>query len=305
MRRLTRIVYGVWALVLLAGFSLENPQVPVEDILAGGPSPEGIPAILAPEMVPVDEADHLVDGDKVVGLRVGNDIRAYPLKILNYHQVVNDHVGGLSLVVTYCPLSGATLVFDRSIAGQEVTFGASGLLYRSNVVLYDHQTRSLWSQLLRKAVAGPMAGRRLETHSAPLPVTWGQWKKRFPAANVMSMQTGFDRDYHTDPYEGYARIAKPWFTVGRIRRDLPAKTRVLGVASGAHAKAYPFDRLVGLLAGQGARLQDRLGDRQVDIVIDAPGDVTAVMAGNQKPLDYVGVYWFVWQAFYPHTRVAR
>jgi hypothetical protein len=109
-----------------------------------------------------------------VGLRVGKDVRAYPLKILNHHQAVNDRVGGPALVVTYCPLSGATLVFDRSIAGQEVTFDASGLLYRSKVVLYDYQTRSIWSQLLRKAVAGPMAGRRLETHSAPLPVSWGQ-----------------------------------------------------------------------------------------------------------------------------------
>lgn len=301
MRRLTRIVYGIWAFILLAGFSLENPQVPVEDILTGGPSPDDIPAILAPKMIPLDEADHLADEDRVVGLVIGNDARAYPLKILNYHQVVNDRVGGVPLAVTYCPLSGATLVFNRAIAGQVVTFGASGLLYRSNVLLYDHQTRSLWLQLLRKAVAGPMAGRRLETHSALLPVSWAQWKKRFPGAQVLSMRTGFDRDYNIDPYEDYAHIDKPWFPVGQVRRDLPPKTRVLGVASGAHAKAYPLD----LLAARGARLQGRLGEHKIDMEIDASGDFTAVVVGNDTLLEYVGVYWFVWQAFYPQTRVAR
>lgn len=301
MRRLTGIVSGLLACVLLTGFSLDNPQVPVQEIRPGGPSPDSIPAIVAPEMIAPDEAGYLADEDQVVGLRIGQDARAYPLKILNYHQVINDRVGDVPLAVTYCPLSGAVLIFYRLVAGQEVTFGVSGLLYRSNVLLYDHETRSLWSQMLRKAVTGPLAGRRLDTQSVPLALSWSEWKKRFPAAGVLSNQTGFDRDYHIDPYGNYATSAKLWHPVGRVRRDLPPKTRVLGVASGSHAKAYPLDRL----AAEGMKLHDVLGGQAIDIAFRVEGNVTAAAVGDDTPLEVVGVYWFAWQAFYPHTLVAH
>ena len=301
MRRLSDIVTGLLALVLLTGFSLDNAQVPVQDIRSGGPPPDGIPAILAPEMISLEKAGYLAEEDQVLGLQIGTEARAYPVKILNYHQVINDRVGGVSLVVTYCPLSGAALVFHRLVAGQEVTFGVSGLLYRSNVLLYEHQTESLWSQMLRKAVAGPLSGRRLETFAVPLALSWGEWKKRFPATRVLAMPTGFDRDYHIDPYGNYARSAALWYPVGRVRRDLPPKTLVLGLASGSHAKAYPLDRL----AAKGARLHDSLGGRAIDVAISGQGNVTAVVAGDDLPLEYVGVYWFAWQAFYPHTLVAH
>ena len=300
MRRLTGIVLGLLALVLLSGFSLDNPQVAVQDIRPGGPPPDGIPAIVAPEMIAPDEAGYLADEDQVVGLRIGQDARAYPLKILNYHQVINDRVGGVPLAVTYCPLSGAALVFYRLVAGQEVTFGVSGLLYRSNVLLYDHETRSLWSQMLRKAVTGPLAGRRLDTQGVPLAMTWGEWKKRFPATRVLSNQTGFDRDYHIDPYGNYATSPELWYPVGRVRRDLPPKTRILGVASGSQAKAYPLDRL----AAVGLKLHDVLDGQAIDIAIHVEGNVMAAAAGEDTPLEYVGVYWFAWQAFYPYTLVA-
>ncbi|MBL0715971.1 MAG: DUF3179 domain-containing protein, partial [Desulfosarcina sp.] len=225
----------------------------------------------------------------------GNDARAYPIKILNYHEVVNDRVGGVPLAVTFCPLTQSVLVFLRSVAGQEVTFGVSGCLYKSNVLMYDHQTDSLWSQLRKQAVTGPMAGRRLETIAA-MPMSWGHWKKRFPASQVLSDQTGFDRDYQIDPYAGYDRI---WFPVGDVRRDLSPKTRVLGIESGTHTKAYPLEKIVT----ERGTVRDRMGGREIEITVSAEGDVTAVVASDGSPLVHVFVFWFAWQAFHPETEV--
>ena len=138
----------------------------------------------------------------MLGIKTAAGARAYPIKILNWHEIVNDEMGGLKFVVTFCPLCGSGVVFRSAIDGNDLQFGVSGLLYNSDVLLYDRATESLWSQLLRKAVSGPYKGTALQT----LPVhhtIWGDWQKRHPQSEVLTPQTGYSRDYEGNPYAGY------------------------------------------------------------------------------------------------------
>jgi hypothetical protein len=298
MPRPAKISWGGLFLLLLAGFRFENLQVPVEEILPGGPTAASIPVIATPVFVSPDAARYLADGDRVVGIRRGREARAYPIRILNYHQVVMDRLGDTRLAVTYCPLTRAVQVFIASVAGQKITLGVSGRLYKSNTLLFDHQTRSLWIQMLGKAVSGPMAGRRLVTHPAAT-TSWARWRERFPATRVLSNQTGFDRDYHVDPYAAYHRTAAVWFPVGAVRPELDPKTTVLGIASGPHARAYILDGM----AGTAQTIHDDIDGHQIVIKISGDGYVDSLAVPDGIPLLYATGYWFAWQAFYPHTRI--
>jgi hypothetical protein len=298
MPRLVKTIGGGLLLLLFAAFRLENPQVPVEEILPGGPTDVSIPAIASPVFVSPEEARYLADDDRVVGIRHGRETRAYPIRILNYHQVVMDRLGDTRLAVTYCPLTRVVQVFIAAVAGQEITLGVSGRLYKSNTLLLDRQTGSLWVQMLGKAVSGPMAGRRLATHPAAT-TSWGRCQKRFPATRVLSSQTGFDREYDVDPYATYHRTAAIWFPVGAVRSELGPKTPVLGIASGPHARAYRLDGM----AGTARTIHDTIDGHQIIIAISAEGDVERVAVSDGAPLLHAAGYWFAWQAFYPQTRI--
>ena len=141
------------------GFDLKKHNVPLDQIVDGGPGKDGIPAILTPRFVPAGEATFLQDADRVLGLTLGAEAKAYPIKILNWHEIVNDTVSGTAVVVTYCPLCGTGIAFDATVQGSLYTFGVSGLLYQSDLLMYDHQTESLWSQISMHAVAGPLRWR--------------------------------------------------------------------------------------------------------------------------------------------------
>ena len=170
-------------------FDLTKHSVPLDQIADGGPGKDGIPAILAPRFVSAGEATFLQDTDRVLGLTQGADAKAYPIKILNWHEIVNDVVGGKPVVVTYCPLCGTGIAFDAAILGQRRSFGVSGLLYQSDLLMYDHQTESLWSQIGMHAVAGPLTGEKL-TPVFLEHTTWGEWRAAHPATLVLSTKTG-------------------------------------------------------------------------------------------------------------------
>lgn len=181
-----------------------------------------------------------------------------------------------------------------------MTFGVSGRLYKSNVLLYDHQSESLWSQLMKRAIAGPM----VDTELTPIPSrqsTWGSWRRRHPDSRVLSTDTGYDRNYTKDPYEGYARVGTIWFPVGDVRKDLSPKTRVLGIEIGEAAKAYPLDK-IALYPGI---LTDRIGETVVRIEISPEGEVLSVENSAGESVSVVFLYWFAWQAFHPETSVFR
>jgi len=190
------------------------------------------------------------------------------------------------------------VVHSRILAGKEYTFGISGRLYKSNVLLYDHQTESLWSQLLEKSVAGPQAGVTL-TKLNSIRTTWKTWRKKYPQTEVLSDKTGYYRDYSRDPYEGYYRVGTIMFPVGDVRKDLSAKERVLGLEIDGTAVAYPVKKL----QSKTGILTDKVGAKEIRIKINQNEEIVSVTDDTGQPIPHIFSYWFAWQAFHPETEV--
>lgn len=180
------------------GFDIGNASVPVQAIERGGPPKDAIPAIDSPRFVSARQSG-LTDDDRVLGVALQGAARAYPVRILNWHEVVNDRFGDRAVVVTYSPRCGAGMAFEARPGAAASSFGVSGLLYNGDALLYDRATQSLWSPLLQAAVSGPLVGARLQ----PVPLThtsWAGWRSRHPGTEVLSTDTGFERDYRRDPW---------------------------------------------------------------------------------------------------------
>jgi hypothetical protein len=192
------------------------------------------------------------------------------------------------------------VVYSRKIQNKTYTFGVSGRLYKSNVLFYDHQTESLWSQLLSTAISGKMAGTELTKVNSSR-VKWKTWRKKNPETHVLSTDTGFIRNYATDPYEGYYRIGTIWFPVGKVRKDLPPKTRVLGIELGGTARAYSLAKL----QQEKGPIMDQLNGITIRIRLNEDREVVAVTDDNGKPIPHLFAFWFAWQAFNPRTTVYR
>lgn len=192
------------------------------------------------------------------------------------------------------------MVYSRKIDGNLYTFGVSGRLYKSNVLLYDHQTESLWSQLMEKAIAGPLVGKSLKKLNSSR-TSWKAWRKRYGNTLVLSTDTGHFRDYSVDPYEGYYRAVGIWFPVGNVRKDLSPKEMVLGIEINGKAKAYPLSAL----RKRTGILNDEVEEKQVLIEVSAEGEVVAVKDHRGEPISSIFSYWFAWQAFHPETAVYR
>jgi hypothetical protein len=284
--------------LLLNGFDVSDALVPPSTIARGGPPRDGIPAIARPRFVEATQSG-LAETDRVLGVMLDGVARAYPVKIMNWHEVVNDRIRGRPVAITYCPLCGTGMAFDARVAGREASFGVSGLLYNSDVLLYDRGTESLWSQLMEQAVSGPLKGTRLT--SVPLThTTWAAWRRRHPATVVLSTETGFARDYARDPYAGYDKVPRLMFDVQHRDDRLPVKEWVLGVRMGGDAKAYPFATLARLTDREGL-LNDRLGGQAVQIRYDRTHNSAEAFDAAGRRLPSVMAYWFAWVAFHPKT----
>jgi hypothetical protein len=280
------------------GFDLSNPRIPTDEIYRGGPPRDGIPAILDPKFIPVAEADYLEAEDEVIAFESGGVARAYPLRILVWHEIANDIVGGVPIAVTYCPLCGTAMVFDRRYDDKILTFGVSGLLYQSDVLMYDHQTESLWSQLKMEAVSGPMAGTAL-TWLPAAQTTWAAWREEHPDGEVLSTDTGHMRNYGHTPYADYENVDRIMFPVPETRDDLPNKTWVAGILVNGEAKAYSLDALASL---DGEPYEDQVGGEAIVVKHDPrSGAVTVTHGETGEAIPSVRSYWFAWQAFYPNT----
>ena len=281
------------------GFDLANSSVPADQILQGGPPRDGIPAINDPFFEPAVAVTWLNDADQVIGVALAGEARAYPIRILNWHEIVNDEFGDQAVLVTFCPLCGTGIVFSPDGTGRP-DFGVSGLLYNSDVLLYDRKTESLWSQILAEAVAGPQVGMQL-TVLPSLQTTWGKWRTAHPGTAVLSRMTGHVRNYDADPYEGYARSPATFFPVANEPDEtFHPKERVLGIRIGEHTKAYPYS----VLAQQDqSTFKDIVGDQEVIIEwdVEAPVAWATDLQGNQLPT--VDGFWFAWYAFFPETEV--
>jgi hypothetical protein len=279
-------------------FDLTRHNIPVELILDGGPPKDGIPALSTPAAVVAERAMFMRPTDRIVGVRIGKAARAYPIAILNWHEAVNDTLGGTPILVTYCPLTDSAVVFDRVVEGRLEEFGVSGRLYLSNVLLYDRRTQSLWSQLGGQAVAGEQTGTELRVLPATL-TTWGDWARANPRTTVLSDATGYERDYRRDPYASYHRAPGLAFPVGSLDGRLPAKARVLGLRLRRNSRAYPITELARV-----GRLEDMVSGTPVVVAYDATQErATVTDARTGHPLPATSVYWFAWSAFHPDTTV--
>ena len=250
---------------------LSKALVPLEEIISGGPPPDGIPAIDRPVFVSPGAADAwLSPREPVLALHVNGDARAYPLQILMWHEIVNDTVGGRPVAVTYCPLCNSGLVFDRVVEGQTLDFGTSGKLYKSDLVMYDRQTHSLWAQMEGKAIVGEKAGTRLALVPANT-ISYEDWKAAYPGGKVLSTETGHRRSYGRNPYEAYDQPdSHPFLLRGAPDRRRPPKERVVGVTIESAPKAYPWPLLV-----KHGVIHDALGAEKL-VVFYRPGALSAL-----------------------------
>ncbi len=281
------------------GFDLTDSLVPRSQIEAGGPPRDGIPAIDDPRFVPAREADHLAPDAAVLSLTAFGETRAYPVTIMSWHEVVNDWIGDLPVVITYCPLCGTGMAFLADSPAGPLTFGVSGLLYQSNLLLYDRETETLWSQLLAQAIAGPLRGTRLTT-VALTHATWDAWREAHPNSQVLSTDTGYARDYGSDPYGDYARGPGLLASVAPRSRRYHPKERVLGVTLGGAFKAYPF---VELSRAGSQLIPDRVAGREVLVRFDRDTQTARAFTADGTPVPAVTAYWFAWYAFHPDTAV--
>jgi hypothetical protein len=218
-------------------------SVPLSEFRSGGPPRDGIPPIDEPKPVPQREAeDFLGDREPVLVVEVGGDVRAYPVQILVWHEIANDLLGSRPIAVTYCPLCNSSVVFDRRVDGRTLTFGTTGNLRKSDLVMWDRQTESWWQQLTAEAVVGKLTRTRLKVLPSQT-LSWADFKARYPRGDVLSRDTGEERDYGRNPYEGYDDPGGEPFLLGeKASTALPAKERVAAVF-GDETVVVPFSRL--------------------------------------------------------------
>ncbi len=221
-------------------------SIDYSEISSGGPPPDGIPPIDHPQFETVVSAENwLEDREPVIALVLGNDARSYPLQIMTWHEIVNDIVSGLPVTVTFCPLCNTALVFERpEVNGESLSFGTSGNLRNSDLVMYDRQTESWWQQFSGEAIVGELTGSRL----TPVPATiiaWEDFKFAYPQGQVLSQDTGFDRAYGKNPYAGYDNAGSyPFLFSGEVDDQLRPMDRVVGIWLGSgNAVAYSYLRL--------------------------------------------------------------
>jgi hypothetical protein len=328
-----------------ASGSLTDPDLPLDDSdLRRGAPKDAIPAIVDPAFGPdwsgVDAS--LDDDDRVIGVAFDGEARAYPLPVLNWHEVVNDDFAG-PLLVTYCPLCGSGVTAERRVDGQVTTFGVSGYLWNSDLVMYDELTESLWSQVLGTAVQGPQTGTALSLLPSTL-TTWGEWRGEHPATRVLLPPPASDtvtgrstRNYDSNPYVGYEDSTTIGIGPGGSGDGrLHPKAMVIGVATDAVARAYPLETV----QGRGGVVNDRVGDLPV-VVAAADGSLVAydrrvegtrltferdgdalvaggsrwgVVSGRARDGTYEGarlrqandrspMFWFSWAEFFPETEI--
>ncbi len=280
------------------GFDLGETSIPRDEIHHGGPPKDGIPSIDEPRFLEPESVDFLAPEDRVMGMTLNGVAKAYPIKILNYHEVVNDDFDGEDVVVSFCPLCGTGMAFSAGVDGRSTSFGVSGLLYNSDVLLYDRETESLWSQIMAEAVSGPMIGTRLE-HLPASYTTWRDWLARHPNTLVLSTDTGYNRDYDRAPYAGYEDSEQVWFPVANRDARYHSKELVIGLELDGQVKAYPFAEL----SKHDTPFRDELAGHRLTVHFDADNRTGRVLDESGSEIPTVIAFWFAWVAFHPDTEV--
>ncbi len=322
------------ALILLLISVAESPSVRGDhvnpnDIITVLP-PDAIPAITNPSFD--DDIGWLPGSAWAIGVSIGGVARAYPLAILNWHEIVDDVVGGIPIAVTYCPLCGTGIVFERTVGSEVLVFKVSGKLYKNDLVMYDTSTESLWSQLVGEGILGAYHGTRLSLVTSAT-MAWDEWRALHPDTKLLDRPQNrngeFLRNYDVNPYAGYDRSDEVHFPQGNIDpyRVLEPKEPVLGVFLGKEARAYPQsilskERVVNDVLGgtpllatyaSGVMKAWERGNRTFRVanetaVSDEEGRVYDAISGqgavdSLAEIPAVAAYWFAWYDFYPSTTI--
>ncbi len=313
--------------------------VRLDEVMWGGVIQDGIPPLRDPKMIAAAEADYLADTNVVFGLSVNGDVRAYPKRILAWHELFTDTVGGVPVAGVYCTLCGSMVLYETTYEGTVHALGTSGFLYRSNKLMYDAATQSLWSTLEGKPVIGPLVGRGIVLERGYLvTTTWGEWRRRHPETLVLSPETGHERDYREGAaYMDYFATDQLMFPVSERDGRLANKAEVLGLLLPDHG-----DRPLAIAAdylGAHPIYHDAVGDLAFVVVTDPSGANRAYQAGATRFADYDGVngltdadggawtlhedrlaaadgrvfhrlpahraFWFGWFGAFPHTRLVH
>ena len=271
-----------------------------DKIISGGPPKDGIPSIDNPKFVSVEEADQWIqDNELVLALVYKGVKRVYPLQIMVWHEIVNDDIAGDPILITYCPLCGSGIAYERKIEGETVEFGTSGKLFNSNLVMYDRKTDTYWQQIDGKAIVGELTGMELKEISVDT-VVWRDWKKAHPDSEVLSQDTGFNRQYGRDPYGSYYEDSFLIFPVeGRDDRVHP-KTVVFGIEIDGKFKAYGEEDLK-----KAGAIEDEFSGIKLKIERDAAGIVKVTNLDTGEEVVKERDFWFAWYAFHPDTELYK
>ncbi|MCL4247309.1 MAG: DUF3179 domain-containing protein [Anaerolineae bacterium] len=215
-------------------------SIAYDEVLSGGPPPDGIPPIDNPQFESIDVAETwLQPQSPVLAVELDSEARAYPLAILTWHEIVNDTIGSVPVAVTFCPLCNSAFVFDRRVGDDVLRFGVSGNLRNSNLIMWDDQTQSWWQQFTGEAVVGSYLGTQLTQYPAII-TGFGAFVEQYPDGLVLSRDTGFGRSYGTNPYVNYDQSTDPFLFASPLDRRLPATEHVLAGFIGSTGVAYPF-----------------------------------------------------------------
>ncbi len=262
-------------------------KIRLEEIVWGGVLVDGIAALDRPTMIGAGQADYLLDDDLVFGVAINGDARAYPLRIMGWHEMMNDVVGGVPVALAYCTLCGSGILFETAQANGKPPhqFGNSGLLYRSNKLMFDRATKSLWNQFTGRPVAGPLSKTDTALKTRPMVLTaWGNWRARHPDTTVLALETGYDRDYGSGAgagvvYQRYFESPALMFPVRVGDESIAArKDFVFGIETVGAAKAWPLKAFEG-----GKVINDRVGDLNIVLIGDAESQtVRAYRRGERR-----------------------
>ena len=288
-------------------------SIKLDEILSGGPPKDGIPSIDRPKFQAVADVSNIPDREPVVSLNIGGDARAYPLRVLTWHEIVNDTVGGKPVTVTFCPLCNAAIVFDRMVGGKELDFGTTGLLRNSDLVMYDRQTQSWWQQFTGEAIVGELLGTKLELVPARLEA-FNLFKARHPDGKVLIPNNPGMRSYGANPYAGYDTTKAPFLYRGDLPKDINPMARVVVVRRGETRLVYAMEHLTerGEIAngdlvfkwqtGQASALDTRVIAKGREV-----GNVTVQRrtSSGLEDVPYDVTFAFVVKAFHPEAQIIQ
>ena len=280
------------------GFDLNGSLIPTGEIKRGGPPRDGIPSIDKPQFIYEEEAKKALPHDtRAIIVEHKNVLKAYPIPILNWHEIVNDEIAGIPIVITYCPLCGTGIVFHSKFSDKILKFGVSGLLYQSDVLLYDRSTESLWSQLMRQSISGKMKGQKLSILPTKI-VPLFDFLKMHPNTKILSTKTGSRRDYKRSPYGDYSSSGSLYFPVNNLDKTVHIKTWSLLIE-------YRNNHLIVPISELKNNMRERsfsLGNMKVKVKFDKKTS-SLFCSDNVTSVTCITGFYFALKAFYPQSRV--